>query len=308
MLYRKTHNSESQSDQSYWYLREVQDLVNMPLQTPSTSLRTINLVDPRSGEPICVGDLVELPGTQALVVMASDGRMLHLLLGSDLSHSRGITLSQGIARSICADQGHLVIALSTGELARVGIFSLLGKNEGDTGSTVIDFDLLKAQHSDITHAGGIDLTVVRMVALRSRDAFTRVLLCGPTLSDLWIATWSMPKAQVQQLTLSASKAVQGSTTFQQACLCQSSGLVYLADCQGGRVFELDLDSDRPLKVIAGDGVRNSSAWPQCGPANSTRLGAITGICAFEISEEFAQRLSSCGNTDQSARVVGETVS
>ena len=103
MSHRPPSNSTRSSDERFWYLREVQDLFQMPLKTDFRAPQSTRVTDLTTGSHIVFGDIAPIPGYDAALALSVDGRALHVLQGNGPTQTAKIVLPESRSCCLCVN-------------------------------------------------------------------------------------------------------------------------------------------------------------------------------------------------------------
>jgi hypothetical protein len=291
MNHTTPNNSASQSDERFWYLRELQDLLKMPASRKGHSaFEKRPVVDLTTGAAVVIGEVAVSSGSDCVFILAGDGRALHVLDDQGLRQTLKVVIEDDRACHICASDDAVYIACQSGRLFQLKIFSLL-EEVGGGASTAVGLEKLPYKVATIHVLRSAAAPGPRMIALAS-SSHPRLILYGATPAELWELTWPSQDVRHLKVDVHRSQAFSAGVTISDICVSERSGHIYIADSRGGRILRLDPnDYANSLRVIAGDGVRNDSEHMRYGASQLTRLGELTGICEFRIHKQFAELLS-----------------
>lgn len=290
--YKRPLNSFVSSDDAYWYLREVEHLLEVPRCAPSR-LERVSLAGV-GGAPLPVADMALLQlERERLVVLEAGGRWLHLYSAPDLQPAGRIELQEPIARIAASSKGLWLLGLNRTTVHRVQLSALIGDigtgagQDGPVDLARLPLGTLKLP-ADL--CGREDLLMVATPTL-GPEAPERLLVCTPDLSRVHAVLAGDASLHGQPLELAGPKRVLLAPHITAAC-GSADGSVLLFNERTGQVLSFLPSSSRPtLRVVAGDGVAAKGPVAHFAPSLEARLRPTASLCEFRVSGRILAELS-----------------
>lgn len=281
--YKRPRNDFVNSDDSYWYLREVDHLLEVPDCSPPR-LEAVELVG-TGGALFRAADICMLPlERELLVALEAGGWCLHLYSGPELRLSVRIELREPVRRIASSSKG-LYLLSESGGVRRVRLSALTGAIAmGEGRDKVLDLDSLPLETHRLPAdlVGREDLLFVA-TPVHGPKPPERLLICTPNLSQVHVVLASEQSLHGSRIELSGPKPVLRAPLITAAC-GSSDGSVFLFNEPTGQVLSFYPASARPtLRTIAGDGVLAKGHDGHFSHSLESRLRPLASLCEFRIT-------------------------
>ena len=281
--YKRPKNDFVSSDSAYWYLREVDHLLEVPVCGPSR-LEALELVG-TGGVPLRVADIVTLQSErERLVALESGGRCLHLYSGPDLQPSTRIELPEPVRRIAASSKGLYLLNANGAAVRHIRLSVLAGMITMSEGrDNVIDFDRIPLEsHRLPPELGGREDLLFVATPTYGPKPSERLLLCSPDLMQVHTVLVAEQGLVGSRIQLAGPKPVLRAP-FITAAGGSSDGSIFLFNEPTGQVLAFAPASARPtLRVIAGDGVLAKGHNVNFARSTEARLRPLASISEFRI--------------------------
>lgn len=283
--FRHPHNSTEQSDRALWALREVQDILKAPSAISDSSVVQIELMDGTMKSTIEIRQIIGIPQYDAMLVLSFNEGLARIFTGREWRHVA--TIDFGEARPIggTATPDDVLLEFEGREFGLLPL-AILGLRLNLSLAPMTNSEPIRvsAEQLRLRYAVMDDsVDYSGYVAFVSSGGTKRMLLWANDPIRLWRCDWGADSLKPENVNVANNPGFLKNASIGAACYVTANRHIYLVDCRGGRVLELNANEPNPrLSTIAGDGCLLNEEQARFGPAVNCRLGRIHSLCEFRI--------------------------
>lgn len=288
----RAKNSLFSSDRAYWFLRELQHLLEIPASDGArprvTPLRDVQ------GHPLFPRLVVPVPGKDLLLLaLSEDRRQLVFLEGQDALPLASMDLGDiGVVRVLCT-QTSLYLLARGGILWRIKLHVLLPYcSRTESLSSTPRLSELPSETLHCTELGQ-DLEELLVLATQTVDgnAPDLLLLSTPDLKSACLVRSQSRGLSKEPFSVNASPAMLKNLNVTAAC-GSIKGDFFIFNGHRGQILQFNPRNNKPsVKVVAGDGVLGQGRTQVFGEALKARLQATSTLIEFNPCARLIDELA-----------------